>query len=128
MLISHEIQQALHASRVVELPPGNSHGLLGLEHLAALVDQAGVQAQEAPARTGCAEPSNRPTRPKMTPAALLAGIASCEELRIPEPLPLLRGSFGTAQSHGATHSSNSGSLLLAASTNGPYFSPGRRRT
>jgi hypothetical protein len=36
-----EIQQALHASRAVLLPPGAYHGPLGLEHLAAIVARAG---------------------------------------------------------------------------------------
>ncbi|SRR6266540_1110010 len=39
MLTIEEIQQALHARRAAPLPPGNYHGPLGLEHLAALVAQ-----------------------------------------------------------------------------------------
>lgn len=37
MLTIQEIQQALHAYRVVPLPEGNYHGPLGLERLAAIV-------------------------------------------------------------------------------------------
>ena len=37
MLTIQEIQQALHAHRVVSLPGGNYHGPLGLERLAAIV-------------------------------------------------------------------------------------------
>ena len=38
MLSERDIRQALHASRVVPLPVANAHGPLGLEHLAAAVD------------------------------------------------------------------------------------------
>ncbi len=41
MLTIEEIQQALHARRAVPLPPGNYHGPLGLERLAAVVAQLG---------------------------------------------------------------------------------------
>ena len=41
MLTVEEIQKALHASRAVPLPPGDYHGPLGLEHLAAIVARAG---------------------------------------------------------------------------------------
>src|SRR5437660_2414079 len=37
MLTAQEIQQALHASRVVPLDVANPHGPLGLEHLAEVV-------------------------------------------------------------------------------------------
>ena len=39
MLNEAQIAQALHASRVVALPPMNPHGPLGLEHLAEIVGQ-----------------------------------------------------------------------------------------
>jgi hypothetical protein len=39
MLTIEEIQQALHAHCAVPLPPGNYHGPLGLERLAAVVAQ-----------------------------------------------------------------------------------------
>lgn len=39
MINEHEIQQALHASRVVSLDVSNPHGPLGLEHLAERVAQ-----------------------------------------------------------------------------------------
>src|SRR5262245_60460952 len=39
MLTEQEIQQALHASRVVPLSVPNLHGPLGLEHLAVAVAQ-----------------------------------------------------------------------------------------
>ncbi|HXG09320.1 MAG TPA: hypothetical protein VNK04_05980 [Gemmataceae bacterium] len=39
MLTEQEIQQALHASRVVPLSVENPHGPLGLEHLAGEVAQ-----------------------------------------------------------------------------------------
>jgi len=39
MLTEDEIRTALHASRVVPLPPVNPHGPLGLEHLAEIVSR-----------------------------------------------------------------------------------------
>jgi hypothetical protein len=39
MLTQEQIQQALHASRVVPLPVPNSHGPLGLDHLRDAVAQ-----------------------------------------------------------------------------------------
>ena len=39
MLSEQEIQQALHASRVVTLSVANLHGPLGLEHIAVAVAQ-----------------------------------------------------------------------------------------
>ncbi|MBI1915881.1 MAG: hypothetical protein HYS12_14270 [Planctomycetes bacterium] len=41
MLTIQEIQQALHARCAVPLPPGNYHGPLGLERLAAVIAQLG---------------------------------------------------------------------------------------
>jgi len=48
MLTQDEIRQALHASRSVALGVANPHGPLGLEQLAAAVDQ--VSATRAGAR------------------------------------------------------------------------------
>lgn len=39
MLNDDQIAQALHASRVISLPPMNPHGPLGLDHLAEIVGQ-----------------------------------------------------------------------------------------
>jgi hypothetical protein len=47
MLNEDEIAQALHARRVVTLPPLNPHGPLGLEQLAELVGQV-TRAKSAP--------------------------------------------------------------------------------
>jgi hypothetical protein len=51
MLTEKEIQQALHARRVVRLPVANPHGPLGLEHLAGAVarlDDSPLALSEGP--------------------------------------------------------------------------------
>ncbi|HYV36938.1 MAG TPA: hypothetical protein VE988_14625 [Gemmataceae bacterium] len=47
MLRPDEIQQALHASRVVDLEMADLHGPLGLEHLAAVVKDLQTQPQSS---------------------------------------------------------------------------------
>ena len=50
MLTENEIAQALHASRVVELPAMSPHGPLGLEQLAQIVKQIATLEQMQAAR------------------------------------------------------------------------------
>lgn len=50
MLTVAEIQQALHASRVMSLPPGAYHGPLGLEHLTAAPQRRAIRATSFSAR------------------------------------------------------------------------------
>lgn len=57
MLNEAEIQQALHAARVVPLDVGNPHGPLGLEQLAGAV--AGARRNTAPARPAADRASRR---------------------------------------------------------------------
>jgi hypothetical protein len=54
MLTEDQIRIALHASRVVALPPTNPHGPLGLEHLAATVRH--MSAEEQPAERRISRP------------------------------------------------------------------------
>jgi hypothetical protein len=75
MLSQEEIQQALHARRVVPLGIANSHGPLGLEQLAAAVAQlAGGDREEL------VIPLRRETRQKLKQLAQAEGQAGASPI------------------------------------------------
>ena len=51
MLNEDQIAKALHASRVITLPPMSPHGPLGLEHLAHIMGEHLRKSSEPEART-----------------------------------------------------------------------------